>query len=69
MSKTFVLAALLCFSLGILADRLLFADVDDACQVTNWPHHVLAKLPPEEERAATMVGGNIRAGLYLQSGD
>lgn len=31
MSKTFVLAALLCFSLGMLADRLLFEDIDNAC--------------------------------------
>lgn len=44
MSKTFVLAAMLCFSLGILADQLLFEDVDNACHAENWSH-LLPKLP------------------------
>ena len=48
MSKTFVLAALLSFSLGILAHRLLFEDVDDTCHVANGSH-LLSELLPEDE--------------------
>lgn len=44
MSKTFVLAALLCFSLGILAHRLLFEAADNACHVAN-ESRLPSKLP------------------------
>jgi hypothetical protein len=38
VTKTFILAAILCFSLGMLASHLLFDDVDDACRplAANW---------------------------------
>jgi hypothetical protein len=38
VTRTFKLAALLCFSLGMLTSKLLFDDVDDACRplTANW---------------------------------
>jgi hypothetical protein len=33
VTRTFILAALLCFSLGFLTSRLIFEDVDDVCRL------------------------------------